>query len=588
MKTSIIVFFISLLVIASKVNSAPQSPTDTNEIQILIDVSGSMKQNDPQNLRVNASQLIINLLPNNTKVSIWLFAEKTTLLSHSDAVDEAWRKQATKASLSIHSHGIYTHIEDAIQTALKQGFTGNGNKNLILLTDGMVDISKNIMVSADSRERILSEWLPILRQKNIKVQTIGLSEQTDKELLEKLAFETGGWHETAESAEQLQRLFLKMAQKAAPQDTLPLIDNKFSIDKSIQEFSVLIFKKPGSAPTELIAPDQQKINKNTTSKTIAWLESSDYDLITVKQPKPGDWQIKAAIDPDNQVMILTDLKLQIDALNSFIAEKQAVPLKLHFTEQDKLITRPDFLKLVSLTLSIDQQKPIDIAATAAEPGFFSISLNELPKGKHSLTILADGKTFQREIKQNIEVVTTPITLEKSIDSPNRQVTLKFIPDISQLDSSSIAITTLIQPSDSAVESHVVAEKDGVWQLTLPALPAEKTLLLSFNIMAKTLSGGSVSPLLPSFSIDDSFFAPAPPPLPEEAKASLPKEEDDANQAQPEPIAEDIPPEEESHWGMTTAIVLTANLLLGGVGFFSYKKLKKAQTKKQQDILERLA
>jgi uncharacterized protein with von Willebrand factor type A (vWA) domain len=119
MKTSIIVFFISWLLIASKVNSAPQSPTDTDEIQILIDVSGSMKQNDPQNLRADATQLIINLLPDNAKVSIWLFAEKTTLLSHSDAVDKKWRIQAAKTSQSIHSCGLYTHIEDAIQTSLK-------------------------------------------------------------------------------------------------------------------------------------------------------------------------------------------------------------------------------------------------------------------------------------------------------------------------------------------------------------------------------------------------------------------------------------------------------------------------------------
>ncbi|OAI16899.1 hypothetical protein A1359_06820 [Methylomonas lenta] len=587
MKTSIIVFFISLLLIASKVNSTPQSPTDTDEIQILIDVSGSMKQNDPQNLRADAAQLIINLLPDNAKVSIWLFAEKTTLLSHSDAVDKTWRTQAAKTSQSIHSRGIYTHIEDAIQTTLKQGFSGNGNKNLILLTDGMVDISKDIMVSADSRERILSEWLPTLRQKNIKVQTIGLSEQTDKELLEKLAFETGGWHETAESAEQLQRLFLKTAQKVAPQDTLPLNDNKFSIDNSIKEFSIVVFKKAGAPATQLIAPDQQKLNKKTDSKTLFWLESSGYDLITLKQPIPGEWQLEASADPDNQVMILTDLKLQIDELNNFIAEKQSIPLKLHFTEQDKIITHPDFLSLVNLTLSIDHQDPINIPAIATEPGFFSRSLNELPKGKHQLTIIADGKTFQREINQDIEVVTSPITLEKLIDAENRQISLKFQPDISQLDSSSVAITAIIHKPNLAAESQLVEEQDGVLQLKLPVLAAGETMLINFNITAKTLDGSSVAPLLPPISIDDSFFAPpAPAVSPVEPQASLTPEVADATQAQPE--TEVVPAEVESNWGITIAIVLTVNLLLGGMGFFIYKKLKIAHAKKQQQILERLA
>lgn len=585
MQPSIIVFFISMLLLAGKAYSTEQSPSNADEVQILIDVSGSMKQNDPKNLRVDATQLIINLLPNGTKVSIWLFAEKTTLLSHSDAVDDPWRKQAAKTCQSIHSRGIYTHIEDAIQTALNQGFTDNGNKNLILLTDGMVDISKDIMVSADSRERILSEWLPTLHQKNIKVQTIGLSEQTDKELLEKLAFETGGWHETAESAEQLQRVFARMAQKAAPQDTLPLSDNQFSIDKSIKELSVLVFKKTGATPTQLIAPDQQKINKNTASKTISWLESSAYDLITVKQPLPGDWQIEASIDPDNQVMILTDLKLKIDALNNFIAQKQSVSLKLHFTEQEQLIIRPDFLHLVNITLSIDQQESIDIPPISTDPGFFSVTLNELTQGKHQLKIIADGKTFKREIIQDIEVVATTIAVEKVIDSPNRQVTLKFQPDISQLDSASVAISTLIHQANTAVESHTVEEKDGVWELKLKPLPAGETMQINFNVMAKTLDGSSVTPLLTPLTIDDGFFEPAVTPPSVHEPQPMPPQEADSNQLQP--ATEPLPTEAESNWGMTIAIVLTVNLLLGGIGFFTYKKLKQNQAKKQQALLERL-
>lgn len=583
MKLSIIVFFFSLLFIVGEAYSTEQSLSSADEVQILIDVSGSMKQNDPQNLRVDATQLIINLLPNGTKVSIWLFAEKTTLLTHSDTVDDTWRKQAGKISQSIHSRGIYTHIEDAIQTTLDQGFAGHGNKNLILLTDGMVDTSNDIMVSADSRERILSEWLPRLQQKNIKVQTIGLSGQTDNELLDKLAFDTGGWHETAESAEQLQRVFAKMAQKVAPQDTLPLNGNKFSIDKSIKEFSLLVFKKTGATPTQLIAPDQQKLTKNTTSKTLSWLESPAYDLITVEQPLSGEWQIEATIDPDNQVMILTDLKFQIDTLNSFMAEKQSVPLKLHFTEQGKLITRPDFLKLVKITLSIDQQKPVNILPISMEPGFFSINLNELAQGKHQLKIIADGKTFEREIIQDIEVVATTITVEKLIDTPNRQVTLKFQPDMNQLDTSSIAITALIHQANRALESRVVAEQDGLWQLKLPVLAVGQTMLLNFNVMAKTLSGNSITPLLAPITIDDSFFAPSvvPPPS-EDAQQNLPPQESDSSQS----LA--LPTEAASDWGVTIAIVLTANLLLGGIGFFTYKQLKKAQSKKQQELLERLA
>ncbi|MDD2759719.1 MAG: VWA domain-containing protein, partial [Methylomonas sp.] len=371
MRQLFLVFYIAGLLFGIDTVAIADSP---EEIQVLIDVSGSMKQNDPDNLRTDATQLLISLLPDKAKVTLWLFAEQTTPLSQSDAVDEAWRQQALKDSKAIHARGLFTDIEKAIDTALKNSLEAEGDKNLILLTDGMVDISKDIMVSADSRERILSEWIPRLRQHRIKVRTIALSEQADRELLERLAFDTDGWNETAESAEQLQRLFLKMMQKVAPKDTVPLDGNRFNIDASIREFSVLVFKKAGTSPTQLIRPDQHKIGKQQAlADNVAWLETSGYDLITVAQPMAGDWQIEAEIDPDNQVMILTDLKLQLEGLHQFVGEKEPLALELYFTEQDKLIDRPDFVDLVTLSLAVDQQAPATIPSLKDRPGYFALS-----------------------------------------------------------------------------------------------------------------------------------------------------------------------------------------------------------------------
>jgi hypothetical protein len=127
MSQSIITIMLALL-LTFRISHAADEPSHVEEIQVLIDVSGSMKQNDPQNLRVDAVQLLINLLPDHAKVSLWLFSENTKLLIETDAVDAEWRRKAVKATLAIHSRGIYTHIEEAIQTALKDGFTSAGGK----------------------------------------------------------------------------------------------------------------------------------------------------------------------------------------------------------------------------------------------------------------------------------------------------------------------------------------------------------------------------------------------------------------------------------------------------------------------------
>lgn len=593
MNIQILVMLAALLSTVSPIISAKPSlqigDKQANEIQVLIDVSGSMKQNDPQNLRVAATQLLINLLPDNANVSLWLFAEKTILLSHTDAVNNDWRQEALKASKQIHSHGIYTHIEDAIQTSLEKGFSGNGNKNLIILTDGMVDISKDIMVSADSRERILSEWIPKLQLQKVKVQTIALSDQVDKELLDKLAFETGGWSETAQSADQLQHLFLKTALKIAPKDLLPLENNTFNVDASIKEFSLLIFKQKNASPTQLIRPDQAKISKTSLPELTSWLDTTGYDLITIKQPMPGEWRIEAAIDPDNQLMVLTDLKMHLNELTSFIGDTQHLPLKLHFTEQGNLISRTDFLNLVTINLTVDQQAPIKMEAAKTEPGFFSHTLAQLAQGKHSLAIVADGKTFKREITHDFEVVAAPISVETLVDSADRIITLKFQPDITVLDASTLSITATTHQTGHEPESRLVKEQDGEWLLKLDALPPGETELIYFDVLAKNQNGVTITPALAPVRIDDSLFTPSEPRIVAEHPAQ-PVAASEPEQSTPNPKDQTAPPssQTENSWGIIISIVLTINILLCGIGFFVYKLLKKSTEKQQQQLLERLA
>ncbi|NJA07723.1 VWA domain-containing protein [Methylococcaceae bacterium WWC4] len=564
----------------------------TDEIQVLIDVSGSMKQNDPHNLRIEASRLLVNLLPDNAKAGLRLFAEKTEVLSASDAVSPAWKQQAGKATANIHSRGLYTNIEDAIKSVLDGGFAGTGNKHLILLTDGFVDISKDIMESADSRERILSEWIPRLQQMRVKVETIALSAQADKELLQRLAGETGGWAEVAESADQLQRVFVKMAQKAAPKDSLPLAGNRFEVDASIKEFSVLVFKKPGAAPTLLWTPDGGKLGKQSASGNVSWLESANYDLITVREPRAGEWRLEAEVDPDNRVMIVTDLKLQLGELPNFLTEKQGLTVKAHFTDGGQLIDRADFLAMLSLQVTVDQQTPTNMAATG-EAGYFGWNALNPGLGKHLLRVVADGKTFRREIVHEFEVVAAPIAVEKQIDIAARRVTLTLVPDTALLDTIGMSVNVGIGRAGQAGESRALTAHDGRWDLVLADIPVGGTTQVSFSVTARGKDGNTLEPLVPPVTIDDSWFVAEPT-----ASETHPAEPDVAADAEHGATHGDAAagesedahgePVSETNWLQVTGIVLGLNLLIAGTGYFGYRAFKQAQFRKQQALLERLA
>lgn len=581
---------------ACATGNATDKKQPVNELQVLIDVSGSMKQNDSNNLRIPAVKLLINLLPEGTKVGLWLFAEKTTKLVETGTVNKRWRKNALAKVKKIHSRGLFTNIEDAIQNAAKEWFksTEQKNRHLILLTDGMVDISKDIMQSAESRARIMSDQVPLLQQAGVIVQTIALSNEADAELLDKLAFDTQGWSETANSADQLQKVFFRIFKQAIPQDTVPIAGNYFSIDSAIKEFSVLIFKESGSEATQLIAPDKSKIDSKSKLEKVFWLNEKNYDLVTIKDPKEGQWKIVAAMDPENQVMIVTDLKFQLDEMPNHISLNESIDVTGFFTDQQQLISREDFLNLIDISVQVKDGEKWNMPAVIGKQGLFSVEIGkELKKGRYDLKIIADGKTFKREIAKTIEVKEGLVAMEKQVELAERRVTIKLIPDISVINVSMMAVEATISQSNKPSKAQAVEKKDGQWVLSIEAAGQGGRKIVNFSIMANTIQGDAISPNIAPVIIDDRLFDKereatqlSEPVKDEDEKASPEKMEieRDEDGLDAEEVEE---PEEPIDWIKTSAIVVGINILLIAIGFFWYKIMKKKSADNQEKLLSRL-
>ena len=89
-----------------------QLPAD---VRVVIDVSGSMKQNDPSNLRQPAVELLVQLLPEGSKAGIWTFGRYINMLVPHRPVNDEWKNNATRLSGDINSVGLYTNIGEALE-----------------------------------------------------------------------------------------------------------------------------------------------------------------------------------------------------------------------------------------------------------------------------------------------------------------------------------------------------------------------------------------------------------------------------------------------------------------------------------------
>ncbi|MDJ0807580.1 MAG: vWA domain-containing protein, partial [Gammaproteobacteria bacterium] len=203
--------------------------TEWADVRVLIDISGSMKQNDPNNLRRPALRLLVGLLPRDTRAGVWTFGQYVNMQIPLGQVDGAWKYKARESSRKIGSPGQFTNIEDALKRATEDwsGPPGKFRRSVILLTDGMVDISKSKAKNLASRERVLQRLLPQLQEKGAVIHTIALSGNADHELMRDLASATGGWYEQVENADQLQKVFLRIFEKVGRPDAVPLKDNTF-------------------------------------------------------------------------------------------------------------------------------------------------------------------------------------------------------------------------------------------------------------------------------------------------------------------------------------------------------------------------
>ena len=399
--------------------SIPLAWADSPEVRVLIDVSGSMKQNDPANLRVPALRLLTELLPEDATAGVWLFAQAPDILIPSATADTGWKEKAAAAAERVHSRGLLTDIEAALGAATRgwQPAAQEPRRHIILLTDGVVDTDSDAQISAASRARILADQVPRLQKLKASVHTIALSGEADHELLRALAESTDGWYESVSTARDLQRTFLRMFEQAAPREGLPLEGNKFTVDSSISELTVLAFSSNPDEPVRLGQPDGAINSKGDHPETMRWRREAGYELITISDPAPGEWQLYADMDPDNRVLIVTDLKMQVSDIPTNMLNGESSEIATSFVDGDKPIERTDFLELTEVTVNWTEsagEGGEGVARLALEDRraeFVGVIGESLAPGRYTLGVRADAETFSREKRFSLEIHDNPLRLE---------------------------------------------------------------------------------------------------------------------------------------------------------------------------------
>ncbi len=631
MRNRILWLFISCLWMTTSTFAQDNIASDAekiSDVRVLIDMSGSMKKNDPDNLRVPALRLITQLIPEGQQAGVWSFGQYVNMLVKHGKVDAAWKDKAYEVAKQINSKGLYTNIEDVLEKATWDWKKPDDktNRNLILLTDGVVDISKDPKANAESRRRIINETLPRLKEAGVTVHTVALSDDADKPFLRQMSSVTEGWNEIAKDASKLERIFLKLFEKSVPVETLPMTDNRVLVDDSIRELTMLIFRKEGANTATLKSPSGEEFTYRSKQEKMRWRHEERYDLITIDEPMAGEWYVDAELDPDNRVMVVTDLKVRASRLPNVMMTEDVMSYYVELAQDGEVIRKPEFLDFVHISLERsgkgEHQKSIPVKDDGDSPdkrardGRFSTKVGgQLTPGEYEYEMQVDGMTFKRSKRDTVRVVDKPIAVTVKEEKPGdpAEYSLTLTPFAELIKAESVLLdATVTKQGGVTTAVNIPRSGPSEWRLTMK-VNAGDIYDVKISMQAERHDGRQGEYDLGDFqlgsgSVDVAFDKSDEPPADIEKVIEPPKivvepdvkpepeaahedeveaKPEEESKPEPEPESEEDSHEDEEsdeaaeddhegdeespNWIMVAVKILGLNGVLFGIGFFVYRK-----------------
>ena len=608
------------------------------DMRVLIDISGSMKKTDPENLRVPAAKLLLNLAKDDSRFGMWAFGQYVNNLVPVASVTPDWKKVASAKLDAINSAGLFTNIGLALEKA-SMGQTKpdpQWERTIVLLSDGMVDISKDPEVNAVEKARILNEVIPRLKAAGFRIHSVALSDGADQEFLQAVALRTGGTFSLARNADELMNVFVEASDKVNLPEQVPLIGDSFNIDDSIKEFTALIFRKSSPKDTELISPDGVHYSLAKGSRNVSWFADKQYDLITVYNPVPGTWKVVADLDPSNRVTVVSDLNLSIEGLPENVLEGERLTMTLSLDEYGRVITNPNFLELMDITFRQDTEsgdsfegklsEGADGHKVIPEDGLYTARLGRtITEGEHSFSVVVDGKTFQRKKTVHMTVHREVLKVEKQYRDQEGQVLRYLLTE---------PVPGLVNPEDIEIVAQItdpkgeksiqkgIAEAEGRYRIDVPPYGALGEYEVLIKVSGTSANGKPFELVQGPYKVDYTplGMAASQPEDSVQEKPLLPSETFDASameipsleveelppddipplpEVEPEPVPEpvlmgdELPVVEtetvadETNWLLLAGVFVFGNLLVIGGGIFLYMKIVRKTDEEQSRVVEEI-
>lgn len=376
---------------------------------LVIDASGSMLMTDAQKLRYEGAKAFLKFLDDRDRLAIVSFTDTAQVLRELKDFKREEIDQIGHQIEGIKTDGKYSDLLEAVRMGakvLEGSQRGDADRLIIILSDGKMEPNPAKGPAAGRTAELISQVLPDLKSKEVKVDALAFSDQADKALLSEIAASTDGLFWFSESPDQIHKSFADLFLAVKHPQLVPMRSQSFTLDERVDEATFYITHHEGEQ-VGLLSPKGEQMSPGKIPEWITWFSGRNFDVITMREPDIGEWLVQGGASAESFATVLTNLKLVTDwPLVVRQGEEAIVQARLY--EGDKPVAIPEMSGVVQYSFQII---PTDRVAAPVErdllnddgregdrvarDGIFSrrTTLNEL--GEYKLSIVVRGPTFER-------------------------------------------------------------------------------------------------------------------------------------------------------------------------------------------------
>ena len=460
-----------------------ENPSDLPlDVVLVMDSSGSMKRTDPSELRKPAAKLLISLLGEKDRASVVSFSDQGYPVAFLTPVKGQQNEAKLFAAVDkISNKGVYTNLLGAVEGAMRvinRDPLPNRKTIIVLMTDGKMDLGDSVKNQSKS-ETLLNDLIPHLQNQRIELHTIAFTGESDKAYLEKLATATGGKFNLAQNDKQLHDVYTSIFEQNKQPNMLPFNGEKFSIDNAIKEVTIVGSKDNKEVVLSLITPSGDFMSAENKPDNIKWFTAQAFDLITIQNPQPGQWQIKSSTGK-NKAYVITDLKFQLEVEPQEVAIGEGIMISAWLEDKGVTIDKPSILSNLKMVLRVNTPQgdthELDMQAQAKDDGSGAMtgiymSHIALPAdGRFQIEVIAEGSTFSR-VRNSLVKVFDPNSMAQQAAAPVAEAPPADTPPIPNIAPS---MDSPIAAQAHTTEAHANAETQGPAEAPPHSSPTEES------------------------------------------------------------------------------------------------------------------